>query len=306
MSLISMIKGAGPSGFGYGSTAEQVTDGLALTGKTYLITGCTSGLGAEAMRVLVLRGARVLGTARTWASAEVACRAWGDQAVPLACELSEPASVHSCVAEVKAMGISLDGIIANAGIMALPTLTVKHGLELQFLTNHMGHFLLVTGLLSQLASDGRVVMLSSSAHQMAPKEGIQFGNLDGQQGYSAWAAYGQSKLANLLFAKELAKRLPGPNQTANAVHPGVINTGLQRSMSPLLASMMKVMGPLFLKSVPEGAATEVFVATHPSVAKTRGEYFADCNVASCSALARDAELARKLWETSADLAARWS
>lgn len=304
MSLTSMLKGTGNSGFGYGSTAEQVTEGLDLSGKRYLITGCNSGLGSEAMRVLIQRGAHVLGTARSIDKAKAACAALGEKAIPFACELSEPSSVRACVNEVSARGEHLDGIIANAGIMALPELTVKHGLEAQFLTNHIGHFMLVTGLLSQLSSTGRVVILSSSAHNMAPKTGIEFDNLDGSRGYSAWSAYGQSKLANLLFAKELAKRLPSAQQTANAVHPGVINTGLQRSMNPFLAMTLKVMGPLALKSVPQGAATEVFVATHPSVASTKGEYFTDCNVAKCRALASDAALAKTLWETSEQLVAK--
>lgn len=304
MSLISMLKGKGKSGFGYGSTAEQVTEGLDLSGKRYLITGCNSGLGAEAMRVLIQRGAHVFGTARSLDKAKAACAALGERAIPFACELSEPSAIKACLSEVIARGEPLDGIIANAGIMALPELSVKHGLEAQFLTNHIGHFTLVTGLLSQLSADGRVVILSSSAHTMAPKAGIEFDNLDGSRGYSPWAAYGQSKLANLLFAKELARRLPSPQQTANAVHPGVINTGLQRSMNTLLALTLKMMGPLALKSVSEGAATEVFVATNPSVASTQGEYFADCNVSKCSALANDAALALRLWETSEQLVAK--
>lgn len=302
MSLLSLLKGKGKSGYGYGSTAQEVTEGLDLSGKRYLITGSTSGLGAETMRVLMARGAQVYGTARTIEKARASCEVLGPAALPLVCELSEPDSVRACVAEVKAGGGHLDGIICNAGIMALPERSVKYGLELQFLTNHMGHFILVNGLLSELSPEGRVVVLSSSAHSMAPREGIQFDNLDASGGYAPWEAYGQSKLANLLFAKELAKRLPLAGQTANALHPGVINTGLQRSMNPVLAQVLKVMGPLVLKSVPEGAATETFVATHPSVATTKGEYFADCNVAKCSNHGSDAALASKLWETSERLA----
>src|SRR6187551_8442 len=97
MSLVSVLKGKGKSGFGYGSTAEQVTEGLDLTGKRYLITGCTSGLGAEALRVLASRGAQVVGTARSIEQARAACAPWGERALPLVCELSEPASVRACV-----------------------------------------------------------------------------------------------------------------------------------------------------------------------------------------------------------------
>ena len=303
MSVVSRLKGKGPSGFGYGSTAEDVTEGLDLSAKRYVLTGCTSGLGAEVMRVLIKRGAAVFALARSLDQAATACAPYGALGAPLACDLSEPRSVRACVQEILTAGAPVDGIIANAGIMALPDLTVKHGLELQFLTNHLGHFLLVTGLLKQLGERGRVVILSSSAHKMAPKAGIEFNNLDGTHGYSPGSAYGQSKLANLLFAKELSRRLPGPHQTANAVHPGVINTGLQRSLNPFVAGVLRVMGPLVLKSIPEGAATPTFVATHPSVASTAGAYFADCNLAQCSQLASNEVLAKQLWDVSEGLAA---
>ena len=300
MSLVSMLKGKGESGFGYGSTAEEVTAGLDLSGRTYLMTGCTSGLGGEVLRVLVERGATVLATARTLEKAKRACAPFGEAAMSFSCELSEPSSVRACVETVRDLGVALDGILANAGIMALPKLTVKHGLELQFLTNHLGHFILVTGLVPLLTPSGRVVIMSSSAHKMAPKEGVRLDHLDGSRGYSPWTAYGQSKLANLLFAKELSRRLPS-GKTANAVHPGVISTGLQRNMNPALAALLSVGSPLFLKSIPEGAATETFVLTHPSVAQITGKYFADCNVAASSSLADDAHLARALWEKSEQL-----
>ncbi len=298
MSLVQLFKPKGPSGFGYGSTAEQVTEGLSLEGKTVLVTGCNSGLGQEALRVLALRGARVVGTARTLDKARAACGAVKGKTVPLACELSDPASVRACVAAVKREGLRLDAIIGNAGIMALPKLEQAYGLELQFFTNHIGHFMLVTGLLDQLAADGRVVMLSSSAHAQAPKEGIQFDNLSGEKGYQSWRNYGQSKLANLLFAKELARRFAGTRRTANAVHPGVIKTNLARHMNPAVSFAFGLVGPLVLKSVPQGAATEVYVAAHPAVATVSGAYFADCNVARPRPDADNAALAAKLWEVS--------
>jgi WW domain-containing oxidoreductase len=302
MSLFDLFASKGPTGFGRASTAEEVTAGLELSGRTYLLTGCNSGIGHEALRVLALRGAQVVGTARTLQKAQEACGRVTGKTIPMACELSEPKSVRACVAEVKQQGLKLDGILCNAGIMALPRLERAHGFELQFLTNHIGHFLLVTGLLEQLTDTGRVVMVSSEAHRQAPKEGIQLDNLSGDKGYSPWGAYGQSKLANLLFAKELARRFAGTKKTANAIHPGVIATNLSRSMSPLLAFGWKAMSP-FLKSIPQGAATEVFVATHPSMATVTGEYFKDCNVARPTRLAEDAELAQKLWAVSEKAAA---
>jgi len=303
MSLTQLFKPIGPSGFGYGSTAEEVTEGLSLDGKTMLVTGCNSGLGHEALRVLSVRGARVVGTARTVEKAREACQEAVGETVPLACELSEPASVRACVAAVIAQGLRLDAIICNAGVMALPKLELAHGYEKQFFTNHIGHFILVTGLLDQLTATGRVVMLSSSAHNGAPKGGIEFDNLDGSKGYSSWRAYGQSKIANLLFAKELARRFEGTQRTANAVHPGVIATNLARHMNPVLRGAWAAFGPLLMKSVPQGAATEVYVATNPALAAVSGKYFADCNVASPRADAEDPATAKRLWEVSEQIAA---
>ena len=301
MSLYAWLAPRGESGFGYGSTAEQVTEGLSLAGQTILLTGCNSGVGAEALRVLALRGARVVGTARTLEKAQQACAGVSGDTLPLACELAEPASVRACVESVKRSGLRLDAIIGNAGVMAVPQLQKAHGYELQFFTNHIGHFILVTGLLDQLTDAGRVVLLSSSAHKVAPKVGIEFDNLDGAKGYSSWGAYGQSKLANLLFAKQLARRLAGTKKTANAVHPGVIRTNLQRHMNPVLAAAMSIGGPLALKTVAQGAATEVYVAAHPKLANVSGQFFADCNIATPRADANDEALARRLWQVSEEI-----
>jgi NAD(P)-dependent dehydrogenase (short-subunit alcohol dehydrogenase family) len=301
MSIVAWLKGKGDSGFGYGSTAEEVTDGLDLSGKNFLLTGCNSGIGLETMRVLAKRGARVFAGARTEQKARDAAAAFDGDLVPVACELSEPKSVRACVEAMSKH--TLDGIVCNAGIMALPNLERAFGYEMQFFTNHIGHFLLVTGLLDRLAPEGRVVMLSSSAHNAAPLGGIQFDNLTGKRGYSPWEAYGQSKLANLLFAKELAKRLRSTGQTANAVHPGVINTNLGRSMPGIARAALAIAAPLALKSIPQGAATQCYVATHPDM-KVSGEYFADCNVAPSSAVSRDPALAARLWEESEKIVAQ--
>jgi WW domain-containing oxidoreductase len=298
MSLYELFTSSGPSGFGYGSTAEQVSEGLSLHGKTILVTGCTSGLGQEALRVLTLRGARVVATARTLQKAAAACAKVVGETLPLACELSEPASVRGCVDEVRRSNLKLDAIICNAGIMALPKLQQAYGIELQLFTNHIGHFILVTGLLDQLAEDGRVVMLSSAAHERAPKEGVRLDDLSGEVGYQPWVAYGQSKMANLLFAKELARRFAGTRRTANAVHPGVIRTSLGRHMPPLARLALGLAEPLVLKSVAQGAATEVYVAVHPGAANVSGDYFADCNVARPRVDANDPGLAKRLWAAS--------
>jgi len=298
MSLLSIFKGNGASGFGYGSTAEQVTADLDLRGKTYLLTGCAGGLGLETMRAVGLRGAHVIATARTAERAETARVAAGAEGTALACDLSVPESVRSCITSVRALGRPLDAIICNAGVMALPELQTQRGYELQFFTNHIGHFILVTGLLDVLAANGRVVMVSSDAHKAAPREGIEIDNLDGSKGYGAWRAYGQAKLANLLFAKHLAKRLHGTGRVANALHPGVIATDLWRHMNPVARALGSVAGVIGFKNVGQGAATTCYLTAHPGAEGVSGEYFKDCNVATPSTLGQDAALAERLWDVS--------
>jgi NAD(P)-dependent dehydrogenase (short-subunit alcohol dehydrogenase family) len=305
MSLLSILKGRrGASGFGYASTAEEVTDGLDLTGRHILITGVGSGLGQESARVLAKRGATILAAARTETKAAEACRGFGRNAVPLACELSDPASVRSCVETVKKSGTLLDAILCNAGIMAVPRRELCNGQEIQFFTNHVGHFMLVTGLLGRLAPEGRVVMLSSDAHTMAPKPGIQFDDLTFEKSYAPWKAYGQSKLANLLFARSLARQLGGTGKTANAVHPGVIVTNLGRHMNVIARGALGLASAIALKSIPEGAATQCLVTAHPSLAATSGEYFADCNVARSSRHGHDAAMGDRLWAVSEEIVAK--
>ena len=305
MSLLGMLKGKGANGFGYQSSAEDVTVGLDLSTSTILVTGANSGLGLETLRVLGARGATMIAAARSIEKAEAALSESGLTGMAVECELSEPASVRACVETIKnsgkASGKTLDAIICNAGIMALPKLEQKHGYELQFFTNHIGHFILVTGLIDSLSETGRVVMLSSSAHQYAPAGGIVFDDLSGEQNYSAWKNYGQSKLANLLFAKELSKRFASNGRSAFAVHPGVIATNLGRHMSVVARGSMAFAKPLFLKDVPQGSATQCYVAVHPDAASHSGEYFADCNISKASKYASDDTLAARLWEVSEEI-----
>ncbi|HTT04470.1 MAG TPA: SDR family NAD(P)-dependent oxidoreductase [Steroidobacteraceae bacterium] len=303
MSLYARLAPRGPDGFGYSSTAEEVTAGLALEGRRILITGCNSGLGRESLRVLALRGAHVIGAARTLEKAQAACAATGGRTTAVACELTDPASIAACVAAVRAGG-ALDAILCNAGIMALPQLQQVHGYELHFFANHVGHFMLVTGLLDTLTPQGRVVMVSSRAHHRAPRGGIQFDNLSGERGYRPFTAYGQSKMANLLFAKELARRLRPGGRSALAVHPGVIATQIGRHMAGPAATLFFGVGSLlFLKSIPQGAATQCFATVHPRAAALSGAYLVDCQVAQPRADADDPALARRLWEVSERLVA---
>lgn len=307
MSIAAALLRKGPSGFGYGSTAEEVVNGLDLSGRTILITGTNSGLGFETVRALVGRGATILAAARTEEKARDACInliGAGGTILPLSCELSDPSSIRACVARVKELGHPLDAIICNAGIMALPELNQAFGYELQFFTNHVGHFILVTELLEQLSETARLVIVSSDAHRFAPAEGINFKNLSGEQGYKPWRAYGQSKLANILFAKELARRLSGSGKISNTLHPGMINTNLARSLGGWIRTAYRIVEPLVLKNSPQGASTQCYVAVHPNVNGISGEYFSHCNIARPLPIANDSSLAARLWEETEKIVTR--
>ena len=290
------------SKFNKRSTAEEVTEGIDLTGKTVLITGVNSGIGTETMRVMALRGAHVIGTARSLEKASDAAAEMPGAVTPMACELTDLEDVRRCAAAVAAAAPEIDILIANAGIMALPKLEQVNGIEKQFATNHLGHFLLVNLLKEQIkaAGNARVVVVSSSAHRQAPKEGIQFDNLSGEHGYSAFRAYGQSKLANVLFANGLNQRL-GDGATANSLHPGVIGTNLGRHMNPLVTGVMSLFMMPFAKSVAQGAATQCYVATSAELDGVAGRYFADCNEARTNPLASDRRLGDRLWKVSEEL-----
>jgi WW domain-containing oxidoreductase len=242
---------------------------------------------------LALRGATIVGLARSVGRAQQALDELSIDGTAVACDLSDLHSVAAAVDSVRKLGL-VHGLIANAGVMALPELHQIEGYELQFFTNHIGHFALVTGLIDSLAPDGRVVMLSSGAHRMAPEAGIEFDNLSGERGYEAWIAYGQSKLANLMFAGSLAKRFEGSSRTANSVHPGVINTNLGRHV-PDRAAMYERLKP-HLKTIAQGASTQCLVATHPSLASVSGFYFSDNRVLEPGhPMAQDDEIAERLW-----------
>lgn len=291
-------------GFNRKSTAEQVTEGLDLTGKTIVVTGVNSGLGLETMRVLCLRGAHVVGLARTMIKAQQACDSVAGVATPVACELSDLASVKAAGVTIRNMAVPIDVLIANAGIMAPNQLNHAHGLEMQFITNHIGHFVLIQYLLAQVkqADAGRIVILSSAAHTMAVKGGIDFDNLDASNGYSPWRFYGQSKLANLLTARYLSAQVKDDGVTVNAVHPGLIRTNLARDAGGFFLTLMGIFAKPMEKTVEQGAATQCYVAVNPSAADTTGEYFSDCVVAKSSPAARNDGLAQALWTRSVKLA----
>ena len=288
------------SEFEFVSTAEEVTAGMDLSGMTALITGCNSGIGYETMRVLAMRGAHVYGAARTAAKAEAACDGIDGETTPVVIELTQFETIVDAAEKMRGIGIPIDMLILNAGVMAIQQLEQVYGLEKQFVVNHLGHFLLAEHLLDSVieAPNGRVVAVSSLAHRWAPDEGIQFDNLSGERGYDPWKAYGQSKLANGLFARELARKLADTNATANSLHPGVIDTNLDRHLPP---RDEETTARFEWKTIPQGAATTCYVATSPKLREATGYYFADNNVALPSDHMQDDDMAARLWQVSMDL-----
>lgn len=281
------------SAFGATTTAEEVTAGIDLEGMTALVTGCNAGIGYETMRVLAMRGAHVLGTARSREKGETACKSVAGRCTPLVLELTDFDSIVACANQVQAMNVPLDILICNAGILFRDKRQVRD-LEMHFVVNHLGHFILTNRLLNDViaAPQGRVVVVSSNAHRRPPAGGIRFDDLSGR----SWtgSAYGHSKLANGLFSLELARRLEGTNATSNSLHPGVVDTKMLRS-SGLDLSRYQV------KTLAQGAATSCYLATSPTLAGVNGYYFSDCNPQEPSAFMQDAKMAKKLWDVSEEL-----
>ncbi|MGH8777955.1 SDR family NAD(P)-dependent oxidoreductase [Paraburkholderia sp.] len=289
--------------FGAKSTAHDVVADLDLKGKTIVLTGCNSGLGLETMKALTGRGAHVIGMARSLRSAQAACSLAGGSTTAMACDLTDLNAVARAANEILATGKPLDAIVANAGIAATPKLEAKYGVELQFLVNHVAHFLLITRLESAMrARTGRIVMVSSDAAiKQAPKVGIMFDNLDGHQMYKPFLFYGQSKLAVALCARELARRFTSRGITVNFLHPGATGgTGLNRTLGFPLNLVLKV-ARLFMKTAEQGAATQTFLAASPMASDVTGEYWVDCQIAPENDKFRDDALAARLWRVTQDI-----
>lgn len=293
------------SSFDEDSTAEEVTEGIDLTGKIAVVTGCNSGIGFETMRVLALRGAHVIGSGRTLQKAEAACAQVKGITTPIQMELSDYDSIVRCAELIRAMNSPIDMLICNAGMRGAKR-EIVHNLEKHFVVNHLGHFILVNRLLDQLflAPQGRVVVVGSrAAYRSAPEEGIQFDDLRATRNYSASQAYAHSKLANVLFSYELARLLKGTRMTSNSLHPGVINTNIARNVAPILRTGFGLLTKISGKTVEQGAATSCYVAASPLLDATSGEYFEDCNAVMVlgDTHMHDRKQASRLWVVSEQL-----
>ena len=291
--------------FGAHSTADKVLAGIDLTGKRIVVTGCNSGIGFETMNALSANGAQVLGLARSLQDAQFACAKAGPLASPIGCDLADLGSVAAAAEAIRAFG-PLDAVVANAGIANLPALQTRHGIELQFFVNHIGHFALLNSLQDRVRSGtGRIVIVSSSASiHLAPPEGIMFDNLDGSRFYKPMPFYAQSKFANALYARELSRRLSPRGVTVNSLHPGATRgTGLNKSSSlPLKIALSAAQ--VFMRSPAHGAATQALLAGSPLADGISGEYWSNCRIAAGNPLLEDTGLAMRLWEVSEDIVAR--
>jgi len=294
------------SAFNAQSTAEDVTQGMDLTGKVALVTGCNSGLGYETLRVLALRGAHVIGTGRTLEKAARACESVGGVTTPLALELSDFGSAVACADTVAALGLKPDILICNAGINTFGDLALVNGIEKIFVVNFLGHFVLVNRMMPLLkqAEAARVVHVGSrSAYRQAPAVGIDFDNLRGEKVFDSQEAYGRSKLANALFSLALSKRLEGSGMTSNVIHPGLVKTNIARTAPTVLRKGFEWFGGIIAKTPEQGAATQVYVATSPALEGVSGAYFEDCNAVSVSGDHHvfDQAMASRLWETAEEM-----
>jgi NAD(P)-dependent dehydrogenase (short-subunit alcohol dehydrogenase family) len=314
--------------FGFESTAAEVVAGIDLGGRRAIVTGGSSGIGVETARALAGAGAEVTLAVRDTdagqrTAAEITAEA-GNVVDVGRLDLADQASIAAFVASWSG---PLHVLINNAGVMALPDLQLTvEGWEMQFATNHLGHFALALGLHDALAAAGgaRIVSVSSRGHMRSP---VVFDDLNfASRPYDPWLAYGQSKTANVLFAVEATRRWRDSRITANAVHPGaILETNLTRHMDPEYLAQVRASAThaetydgsrLRYKTLEQGAATSVLVATSPLLEGVGGRYFEDCNQArildpnepdtsssGVAAYALDLDNANRLWEVSAQLVA---
>ena len=313
--------------FGATSTTDEVLEGMDLSGKRALVTGASAGLGVETARALAAHGPEVVGAARDLAKAEAATASvranaanGGGSLELVQLDLASLASVRACADRLIDEGRGFDLVIANAGVMATPFGRTSDRFEMQFGTNHLGHFVLVNRMASLMKPGARLVNLSSAGHQVSDVD-LDDPNFE-RAPYKAWDAYGRSKTANILFAVEFDRRHKASGLSATAVHPGAIRTELsryldeeaQRELTEIMTQVAKLPGakPIEYKSVPAGAATSVWAAAVAEADAVGGRYCEDCHVAEVVDVpgftfsgvrpyALNPERAKALWAKSEEL-----
>ncbi|MBZ0302793.1 MAG: SDR family oxidoreductase [Anaerolineae bacterium] len=277
-----------------------------MSGKVVLVTGATNGIGKVAARELAKMGATTVIVGRNpdktqTTIAEIKQASANSQVHGLIADLSVMDSVRSLAEEFKRNFDRLDVLLNNAGAVFSERQETADSLERTFALNHLNYFLLTNLLLDVLkrSAPARIVNVSSDAHRMVRRMNFEDLNSEKSWGIMGWKAYGQSKLANILFTRELARQLEGSGVTANAVHPGGVSTGFGKNNGGLMALMMKAAGPLFMKTPEQGAETLIYLASAPEVQGVSGGYFADRHPVEPSPAAKDDAAAQRLWEISA-------
>jgi NAD(P)-dependent dehydrogenase (short-subunit alcohol dehydrogenase family) len=316
--------------FGATSTTEDVLSGIDLRGKRILVTGVSAGLGVETARSLAAHGAQVIGAARDLAKAEIAtaqvrkdATVGGGSFELVELDLASLKNVRACADGLLAKGEPLDAIIANAGVMATPFGHTADGFETQFGTNHLGHFVLVNRISALLREGGRLINLSSAGHRFANVD-LDDPNFE-RTPYDPFVAYGRSKTANMLLAVAFDRRHQGNSIRAAAVHPGGVQTALDRHVDPILiqriveqtnkqlASERKA--PFQLKTIAQGAATSVWAAVVAPADEIGGRYCENCHIGHVAAdhvtisatsggvraYALDTNAAEALWKKSEEM-----
>lgn len=279
-----------------------------VNGKTCIVTGASAGIGKITARELARQGATVALVCRDRARGEAAlgeiAKETGSSKLELfLCDFASQRAIRAFAAEFLTKHSELHVLVNNAGAIHGEHKLTEDGIESTFAVNHIGYFLLTSLLLGILrrSAPARIVNVASAAHQGGK---LHLDDLeDAGASYSSFGAYSRSKLANIAFTAELARRLEGTGVTANSLHPGVVGTNFGDSGAAWLRFLVKLGRP-FLRSPDSGAATSIYLATSPAVEGVTGKYFANSKPAVPSKLARDAEQAKRLWEKSEQLVLR--
>lgn len=276
-----------------------------MKGKICMVTGATSGIGAVTARALAQKGATVIIVARNQErclnTVDEIMKKTGNQSVEfMLADLSSQAEIHDLVDVYKDKYDHLDVLVNNAGGFFMSRLESVDGIEMTFALNHLNYFLLTNLLLDTIiaSAPARIVNVSSAAHENA---NINFEDLEGKQKYSGWQAYGQSKLANVLFTYGLARRLEGTGVTVNALHPGMVATNFGANNGGILGSMARHVMNLFSIDVEEGAQTSIYLASSPEVEDVTGKYFVKKEAVRSSSISYDEAAAKRLWQISEEM-----
>ncbi len=282
---------------------KPASNGEWIRGKTCMITGATSGIGRASALELGRLGAKLVLVCRNRERGQELVReiqrAGNPDVELMVANLESRAAIRKLAADFIATGKPLHVLMNNAGVFNMKRALTSDGLEEVFAVNHLAYFMLTLLLLDRIkeSAPARIINISSDLHQRAT---IKFDDLGGERSYGGMSSYAQSKLGNVLFTYELARRLAGTGVTVNCVHPGAVATNLANNSGAIIGAAWKLAGA-FMKSPDKGARTQVYLASSPEVEGVTGKYFIDAKEARSSAESHDAAIARRLWEVSAKM-----